>query len=375
MPLPSPVPNETDKEFIERCMIDSKMIEEFEDEKQRYAVCNNKLENKSKMKKDEKRHIKEITEDEETITIVYGKSEEFEGINIDTEATETDEVPLDDTEEADGHLDEEIEVDEEVEIDDEEEDRYDDEDEEDRDEHMEEEIEEEEEVEEEIEEEIEDEEEEEEEDEDEEEEERNIWDKKDLTEKRFFNVETRLKTKGNKKIVEGHAAVYNDLSEDLGGFREKISPGAFDNVLDNDIRAFFNHDPNFLLARTTSGTLKVSTDKRGLKYSFEVPDTTAGRDLLVSMERGDITQSSFAFQVEKDSWSDGKTGEIRTIEKVARLFDVSPVSIPAYPSANDLSIAKRSKMIYKDKQKLKNEREHEIRMNLLELKINILKRK
>ena len=129
------------------------------------------------------------------------------------------------------------------------------------------------------------------------------------------------------------------------------------------------------MARTSSGTLKVSTDKRGLKYSFEVPDTTAGRDLLVSMERGDITQSSFAFQVEKDSWSEGKTGEIRTIEKVSRLFDVSPVSIPAYPSANDLSIAKRSKMIYKDKQKLKDERDFEVRMNLLELKINIIKRK
>ena len=211
--------------------------------------------------------------------------------------------------------------------------------------------------------------------EDDEKEEKSIWDKTDLTEKRFFNIETRVKTKGKRKIVEGHAAVYGMMSEDLGGFREMIKPGAFDNVLGDDVRAFFNHDPNYLLARTSSGTLKITTDKKGLRYSFDVPDTTAGRDLLVSMERGDITQSSFAFTVEEDSWSNVKGKEVRTIEKVARLYDVSPVSIPAYPDANDLSIAKRSRMIYKDKNKMSEEREYEYRMNLLGLKINILKRK
>ena len=113
-----------------------------------------------------------------------------------------------------------------------------------------------------------------------------------------------------------------------------------------------------------------------MKYSFDVPDTTAGRDLLVSMKRGDINQSSFAFTVEKDSWSESSKGtEIRTIEKVSRLFDVSPVSIPAYPSANDLAIAKRSRMIHKDKTKIDGENRYEYRRSLLELKINILKRK
>ena len=204
---------------------------------------------------------------------------------------------------------------------------------------------------------------------------RTIWGKKDKTEKRFFKVESRVSKKGKKNIIEGHAAVFNELSEDLGGFREKINPGAFDEVLDNDVRAFFNHDPNFLLARTSSGTLKLSTDKRGLKYSFDVPDTTAGRDLLVSMKRGDITQSSFAFQVESDSWNTTSKGEIRTIEKVSRLYDVSPVSIPAYPTANDLAIAQRSRMINNDKTKMKHELDYEMRTSLLKLKINILKRK
>ena len=203
---------------------------------------------------------------------------------------------------------------------------------------------------------------------------RDLWDN-NKTEKRFFNIETRISKRAKKNIVTGHAAVFGQLSEDLGGFKEKINVGAFDGVLKNDVRAFFNHDPNFLLARTTSGTLKLAVDKMGLSYSFEVPDTTAGRDLVISMERGDITQSSFAFMVEKDSWSEQDGQEIRTIEKVGRLFDVSPVSIPAYPQANDLVVAKRSRMTYKDKTKMKKENEWQNQTDLLKLKINILKRK
>jgi uncharacterized protein len=245
------------------------------------------------------------------------------------------------------------------------------------------EVEEEEEIEEETEEEEEETEEEEEEDEDEKMHEvgssykkkkRDLWDN-NKTEKRFFNIETRISKRAKKNIVTGHAAVFGQLSEDLGGFKEKINVGAFDGVLKNDVRAFFNHDPNFLLARTTSGTLKLAVDKMGLSYSFEVPDTTAGRDLVISMERGDITQSSFAFMVEKDSWSEQDGQEIRTIEKVGRLFDVSPVSIPAYPQANDLVVAKRSRLTYKDKTKIKKENEWQKQTDLLKLKINILKRK
>ena len=214
-----------------------------------------------------------------------------------------------------------------------------------------------------------------EEEDEEEEKNRSIWDKKDTTEKRFFTVETRLKKKGKRNIVEGHAAVFGQLSEDLGGFQERILPGAFDTVLGNDVRAFFNHDPNFILGRSSAGTLKLAVDKKGLKYSFDVPDTTAGRDLLVSMKRGDITQSSFAFTVEKDSWSEKRGKEIRTIEKVSRLYDVSPVSIPAYPDANDLAIAQRSRMINNDKTKINGENRYEYKRSLLGLKINILKRK
>lgn len=358
----------------------------------------------------EKREIQEVIEDDESITIVLNK-EGYEKLDTEEIVEAIDETIMgllaeEDIEETEDEIDEEVEDieddeaeekedEEEVEeleddIDDDEDDIDDDEDEIDDlegaeepthempdgtimegEEHEEEEAEE-------LEEDVDEDEEEEESayHEDEEDEEKGLWDKKDTTEKRFFKVETRVSSKGKKNIVEGHAAVFGDLSEDLGGFREKILPGAFDNVLGDDVRAFFNHDPNFLLARSSSGTLKLGVDKKGLKYSFEVPDTSAGRDLLVSMKRGDINQSSFAFTVEKDSWKDGEKGmEIRTIEKVGRLFDVSPVSIPAYPTANDLSIAQRSRMINKDKTKMKNEVEYEYKRSLLELKINILKRK
>ena len=338
------------------------------------------------MKKINKRNILEIMEDETTYTIVYEKikkENETDEINDTMDDEIVDESAMDD---------DETEIDEDVELDENENDVIEDEETEEEDEEEieveeEEEIEEEEETEEETEEEIEVEEEEETEEEEEDEDEkmhevgssykkkkRDLWDN-NKTEKRFFNIETRITKRAKKNIVTGHAAIFGQLSEDLGGFKEKIKVGAFDGVLKNDVRAFFNHDPNFLLARTTSGTLKLAVDKVGLSYSFEVPDTTAGRDLVISMERGDITQSSFAFMVEKDSWSEQDGQEIRTIEKVGRLFDVSPVSIPAYPQANDLVVAKRSRMTYKDKTKMKKENEWQKQTDLLKLKINILKRK
>ena len=401
MPIPTPNNNESEEDFIGRCMVDLTMKKEYDDD-QRLAICQSQFENKNNSNmKIEKKHIKEIVEDDDnTITVVFEKDEEWEGIKL-TDSDTPGEGDSETIEENDEHLEEdpsEEEMEEEIEDEEDEED-------EERDEHEEledeegaddEEVDDEEEVEEiedekeeeeedeefeddsetEEDEEYDEEEDEDEEEEEEEEDERSVWEKKDTTEKRFFTVETRVKKKGKRNIVEGHAAVYGELSEDLGGFREMIKPGAFDDVLENDVRAFFNHDPNYLLARTSSGTLKLSTDKRGLKYSFDVPDTTAGRDLLVSMKRGDITQSSFAFIVESDSWDENKDGqEVRTIEKVSRLYDVSPVSIPAYPSANDLAIAQRSRMIHKDKTKMDGERAYEYRTSLLGLKINILKRK
>lgn len=133
--------------------------------------------------------------------------------------------------------------------------------------------------------------------------------------------------------------MFNSESEDFGFFVEEIAPGAFDDVLGDDVRALFNHDDNLILARTTSKTLEISVDERGLKYKFEAPNTSIGNDLLENIRRGDVSQSSFGFRVADDKWEDMETIKDgkkwfktkRTILKLERLYDVSPVTFPAYP--------------------------------------------
>jgi hypothetical protein len=137
------------------------------------------------------------------------------------------------------------------------------------------------------------------------------------------------------KII-GHAAVFDQLSENLGGFREKIAAGAFAEALkESDVRALFNHNPDFVLGRNRSGTLQLNEDARGLAIEIDPPDTQVARDLIVSMDRGDINQMSFGFTVEEDNWEEDDDGRVvRTILKVKRLFDVSPVTYPAYPQTD-----------------------------------------
>jgi len=156
--------------------------------------------------------------------------------------------------------------------------------------------------------------------------------KKDLVEQRAYEGE--LKALEGSRTVEGYASVFNSMSEDLGGFREIILPGAFSEVLDNDVRALYNHDSNYLLARTASGTLELKEDSKGLYYRFEMPNTTYGNDMLELFRRGDLSQSSFGFTVEKDSWKLENGQHVRYIERVGSLFDVSPVVYPAYTAAS-----------------------------------------
>jgi len=153
---------------------------------------------------------------------------------------------------------------------------------------------------------------------------------KAIVEKREFRMES---AEYEGQTIRGYAAVYNSDSEWMGGFYEQIAPGAFDGVMENDVRAYFNHDENLLLGRVSSGTLRIGSDSRGLYYEVDLPNTSYANDLVELMKRGDVNQSSFAFLIERDRWEerDGKT--YRIIEKVSRLLDVSPVSQPAYPDA------------------------------------------
>jgi HK97 family phage prohead protease len=159
--------------------------------------------------------------------------------------------------------------------------------------------------------------------------------RKDL-EYRCLTHEFRVEGEESKPVIVGHAAVFNSLSENLGGFRELIKPGAFDEVIKDDVRALFNHNEDLVLGRTTAGTLRLSIDERGLHYEIDPPDTQLARDLLISMRRGDVNRSSFAFGIDRDGqeWSEDDEGRvIRTIHNFKRLHDVSPVTFPAYQAA------------------------------------------
>lgn len=166
-----------------------------------------------------------------------------------------------------------------------------------------------------------------------------------------INIEYRDGGDQPQTIVTGYAAVFNQLSRTIGWFREKIDPAAFEGRLQDDVVALFNHDMNLVLARTISKTLTLSVDDTGLRYEFEAPNTTAGRDLLESLKRGDVQHSSFSFSVEDDKWEEDDTGgEIRTVLKVRRLYDVSPVVSPAYMQTS-VDAAKRSYDHWKETQK------------------------
>ena len=166
-----------------------------------------------------------------------------------------------------------------------------------------------------------------------------------------LTIETRAS--GQTAIV-GYAAVYNRLSLDLGGFREMILPGAFDKVLSRqrgkqDVIAVFNHDPNILLGRTSSGTLQLSSDEKGLKYSVTPPAERA--EIISLILRRDVFGSSFAFTVSKDgeSFASDASGAVRSIREVSGLYDVGPVVNAAYPASTS-GIAMRSYEAWKASQ-------------------------
>jgi HK97 family phage prohead protease len=156
-------------------------------------------------------------------------------------------------------------------------------------------------------------------------------------ERRFIPIsELRATKDGDTPKIVGHAAVFNKWSEDLGGFREQIKPGAFKKVIkESDTRMLWNHDSNYVLGRVSAGTLTLKEDKDGLSVDNTPPDTQWARDLMVSIDRGDVNQMSFGFRVEKDEWFEDKDGNItRTILEMRELPDVSPVTFPAYPQTD-----------------------------------------
>jgi HK97 family phage prohead protease len=148
-------------------------------------------------------------------------------------------------------------------------------------------------------------------------------------ERRALATPPELRAGDKGKKIAGYAAVFNQETDIGGSFREIIAPGAFKGSLDGDIRALVDHDTGRVIGRSKAGTLRLNEDNHGLAVEVDLPDTTDGRDLAVSLERGDISGMSFGFRVTHDEWDE--TGDIptRTIRAV-ELFEVSAVAFPAY---------------------------------------------
>ncbi|MTI32810.1 HK97 family phage prohead protease [Xanthovirga aplysinae] len=170
------------------------------------------------------------------------------------------------------------------------------------------------------------------------------------------SIEIRAKGEGEEsRTIEGYAFKFDKLSRNFGWFHEKIARSAMNSIdlSKEDVVALFNHKADFVLARTISNTLTLEVDDTGLKYRFEAPNTTIGNDLLEMVKRQDIQHSSFAFTVSEDSWEeDEQLGDIRTITKFKRLYDVSPVTHPAYLDT-EVTAAKRSFEQFKNENKPK----------------------
>lgn len=150
-------------------------------------------------------------------------------------------------------------------------------------------------------------------------------------------VKLREAETGDARKLVGYAARFGVLSEDLGGFRERIEPGFFSNALKraDDIYALFNHDENYILGERNAGTLRLSEDAKGLAFEIDLPTNGLALDAIMSpLERGELKGNSFGFVLRADGyyWDKDEDGDIAVLREggAERLFDVSPVTYPAY---------------------------------------------
>lgn len=163
-------------------------------------------------------------------------------------------------------------------------------------------------------------------------------------ERRSCPTAVTARADSDKRTIEGYASVYYDGTPETEYWLwsdcvERIAPGAFDRAIkEDDCRALFNHDSNCVLGRTTNKTLRLNSDKKGLRYEIDPPDTQLGRDVQELLKRGDVSGSSFGFEIRKVKWEEERDAEnrttyIRTITE-AKLWDVGPVTYPAYEGAS-----------------------------------------
>lgn len=187
----------------------------------------------------------------------------------------------------------------------------------------------------------------------------------DGAERRFQVAAMEFREEGEDKYFDGAGVTFGAIA-DLGWFTEEIAPGAFDEVMDDDVRGLFNHDPNVILGRSKAGTMQLTVDAKEARYRIRYnPNDPDHVRVMEKVKRGDVSQSSFAFSVKDDKWETRNGKDHRTVTKLKRWYDVSPVTYPAYQNT---SVAQRSMQSIKADHK-KDLAEMDIDAMKLDLKI------
>jgi HK97 family phage prohead protease len=158
-------------------------------------------------------------------------------------------------------------------------------------------------------------------------------------ERRFYSSQVEIRKEGDAEYFEGTAVPIGEVT-DLGYFTEEVARGAFDEVLNDDVRGLFNHDSNYVLGRNKSGTMKLTVDNKSARYKILYnPNDPDHVRVMEKVKRGDVSQSSYAFSIKDAVWETRNGKDHRVIQKFSRWYDVSAVTYPANPNT---SVAKRS---------------------------------
>ncbi len=158
-------------------------------------------------------------------------------------------------------------------------------------------------------------------------------------ERRMVGAPVEVRKDGDAEYFAGMAVPFGQVT-DLHYFTEEISRDAFSEVLKDDVRGLFNHDPDVILGRSAAGTMTLEVNDKGVFYSIRYnPNDPDHVRVMEKVKRGDVSQSSYAFTVKDEKWSTRDGKQHRTINKIDRWYDVAPVTYPANPNT---SVAKRS---------------------------------
>lgn len=150
-------------------------------------------------------------------------------------------------------------------------------------------------------------------------------------------IPTKFETReeGEDKHITGYFSVFNDIYEIAPGMTESVAPGAFSNALSGDVRALVNHDSTLVLGRTTAHTLELREDTHGLWGDITInPNDSDAINLYSRVQRGDVNQCSFGFEVVKQDTEVREDGSIHWTIREVKLYEVSPCTFPAYESTN-----------------------------------------